>query len=150
MQKILDRTQESLAQAFATLAQNAKRQQRLYLATIGSLMLIVLIFALVLAVAAGLKHLEYRRTLESQNAAEVSLLLHQEESFLRRAELTLDYYYGDAAARSAPDATQQAILKSGVARGKVDRGDADFDLLVGETTRNAWGTQLGEKPERLY
>jgi two-component system capsular synthesis sensor histidine kinase RcsC len=150
MQKILDRTQESLAQAFATLAQNAKRQQRLYLATIGSLMLIVLIFALVLAVAAGLKHLEYRRTLESQNAAEVSLLLHQEESFLRRAELTLDYYYGGAAARSAPDATQQAILKSGVARGKVDRVDADFDLVVGETTRNAWGPQLGEKLGRLY
>ncbi|MFM0173978.1 hypothetical protein PQR33_32150, partial [Paraburkholderia sediminicola] len=90
MQKILDRTQESLAQAFATLAQNAKRQQRLYLATIGSLMLIVLIFALVLVVVAGLKQLDYRRTLASQNATDISLLLHQEESFLRRAESTLD------------------------------------------------------------
>ncbi|MFM0553217.1 hypothetical protein P0D69_19900, partial [Paraburkholderia sediminicola] len=102
MQKILDRTQESLAQAFATLAQNAKRQQRLYLATIGSLMLIVLIFALVLVVVAGLKQLDYRRTLASQNATDISLLLHQEESFLRRAESTLDYYYGAARRRAPP------------------------------------------------
>ena len=87
MQKILDRTQESLAQAFATLAQSAKRQQRLYLVTIGSLMLMVVIFALVLVVVAGFTQLEYRRTLESQNATDVSLLLHQEESFLRRAEI---------------------------------------------------------------
>ncbi|MFM0225155.1 ATP-binding protein [Paraburkholderia dipogonis] len=150
MQKILDRTQESLAQAFATLAQSAKRQQRLYLATIGSLMLIVVIFALVLVVVAGLKQLDYRRTLAAQSATDLSLLLHQEESFLRRAELTLDFYHGAAAPRSAPDAIQQAILKTGVARGTIDRVDADFDLVVGETTRNAWGPQLGENLGRLY
>jgi two-component system capsular synthesis sensor histidine kinase RcsC len=150
MQKILDRTQESLAQAFATLAQNAKRQQRLYLVTIGSLMLIVLIFSLVLIVVAGLKQLEYRRALASQNATDISLLIHQEESFLRRAALTLDYYYGPAGGRSAPDAIQQAILKTGVALGKTDGADSNFDIVVGETTRNAWGSQLGEKLGRLY
>ncbi|PRY05855.1 ATP-binding protein [Paraburkholderia sp. BL25I1N1] len=150
MQKILDRTQESLAQAFATLAQSAKRQQRLYLATIGSLMLLVLIFALVLTVVAGLKQLEYRRVLASQNATDISLLIHQEESFLRRDALTLDYYYGPSGGRSAPDAIQQAILKTGVALGKTDGVDSNFDIVVGETTRNAWGSQLSEKLGRLY
>jgi len=150
MQKILDRTQESLAQAFATLAQSAKRQQRLYLVTIGSLMLIVLIFALVLIVVAGLKQLDYRRALASQNATDISLLIHQEESFLRRAALTLDYYYGPSGGRSAPDDVQQAILKTGVALGKTDGADSNFDIVVGEITRNAWGSQLGEKLGRLY
>ncbi|MFC6306759.1 response regulator [Paraburkholderia dipogonis] len=150
MQKILDRTQESLAQAFATLAQSAKRQQRLYLVTIGSLMLIVLIFALVLIVVAGLKQLDYRRALASQNATDISLLIHQEESFLRRAALTLDYYYGPSGGRGAPDDVQQAILKTGVALGKTDGADSNFDIVVGEITRNAWGSQLGEKLGRLY
>jgi hypothetical protein len=35
MQKILDRSQEPLEYAFASLAKTAKRQQRVYLATIG-------------------------------------------------------------------------------------------------------------------
>jgi two-component system capsular synthesis sensor histidine kinase RcsC len=150
MQNILDRTQEPLAQAFATLAQSAKRQQRLYLVTIGSLMLMVVVFALVLVVVAGLKQLEYRQTLASQNVTDLSLLLHQEESFLRRAELTLDYYYGANGGRSAPDAIQQAILKTGVALGTTDGVDSDFDMVVGEATRNAWGPQLGERLGRLY
>ncbi|MFM0629500.1 ATP-binding protein [Paraburkholderia xenovorans] len=150
MQKILDRTQESLAQAFATLAQSAKRQQRLYLATIGLLMLVVVVFALVLVVVAGVKQLNYRRTLGLQNATDVSLLLHQEESFLRRAEMTLSYYYGANSVRSAPDAIQQAILKTGVALGMTDGVDSSFDLVVGEATRSAWRPQLGEKLGRLY
>jgi two-component system capsular synthesis sensor histidine kinase RcsC len=90
MQKILDRTQESLAHAFASLAHSAKRQQRLYLATIASLMLIVVIFALLLAVLAANKQLEYRRTFTSQSAADISQLLHRQESFMRRAEYTLE------------------------------------------------------------
>ncbi|ABE33013.1 response regulator [Paraburkholderia xenovorans LB400] len=150
MQKILDRTQESLALAFATLAQNAKRQQRVYLATIGSLMLVVAIFALVLAVVAGLAQLDYRRTFASQNATDISLLLHQEESFSRRVELTFDYYYTAPHVRSAPEAVQQSIRRTGVVRGKVDRIDAGFDMLVGEATTTAWGPQLGEKLGRLY
>lgn len=150
MQKILDRTQESLAQAFATLAQNAKRQQRLYLVTIGSLMLIVVIFALVLIVVVGLKQLDYRRTLASQNATDVSLLLHQEESFSRRTELTLDYYYNTAGVRGATNAVQQSIRQTGAVRGDVGRVDVTFDLLVGETTAAAWGPQLGDRLGRLY
>ncbi|WP_027213951.1 response regulator [Burkholderia sp. WSM2232] len=150
MQKILDRTQESLAQAFASLAKNSKRQQRVYLATIGLLMLMVVVFALVLAVVAAFKQLEYRRSYASQNATDLSLLLHREESFLRRAEFTLDYYYSATDVRRAPEAVEQSIAQSGVARGKVDRVDADFDILVGPATRAAWGTPSGDKLGRLY
>ncbi|HYS65237.1 MAG TPA: ATP-binding protein [Paraburkholderia sp.] len=150
MQKILDRTQESLGQAFASLAQSAKRQRRVYVATIASLMLIVVIFALVLAVVAGLKQLDYRRTLASHDATDISLLLYREESFLRRAELTLDYYYSAAQVRSAPDVIQQSIQRTGAARGTEGRVDADFDLLVGEATRAAWGPRFGDKLGRLY
>ncbi|CAB3701886.1 ATP-binding protein [Paraburkholderia rhynchosiae] len=150
MQKILDRTQESLAQAFASLAKNARRQQRVYLATIGSLMLMVVIFALVLAVVAALKQLEYRRTFASQNATDLSLLLHREESFLRRAEFTLDYYYSATEVRRAPDAVERSIAQTGAARGKVDRVDADFDIVIGQATRAAWGTRFGDNLGRLY
>ncbi|HEX7933810.1 MAG TPA: ATP-binding protein [Paraburkholderia sp.] len=146
MQKILDRSQASLAQAFDSLAKNAKRQQRVYLATIGSLMLIVVVFALVLATVAALKQLEYRRTFASQNAADLSLLLHREESFLRRAEFTLDYYFSATEVRRAPEAVEQSIARTGAARGKVDRVDADFDIVAGETARAAWGAQPNGQP----
>ncbi|OAJ53889.1 hybrid sensor histidine kinase/response regulator [Paraburkholderia ginsengiterrae] len=150
MQKILDSTQESLAQAFASLAHNAKRQRRVYLATIGVLMLIVLIVAVILVIADGLKLLDYRRTLDSQNAAEISLLLHREESFLRRVQFTLDYFDRAPQVSQAPDAVQQAIRQSGAARGKTDKADGDFDILVDQATRAAWGPRLGEKLGRLY
>ncbi|WP_144112931.1 ATP-binding protein [Paraburkholderia sp. BCC1886] len=150
MQKILDRTQESLAQAFAALAQSAKRQRRMYLATIASLMLIVVIFALVLAVVAGLKQLEYRRTLALQSATDISLLLQRQASFLRRAEFTLDYYDGTEQVRGVPAEFQQSIEQRGAAHGTVNGIGAQFDLLVGEATRAAWGAQLGGKLGRLY
>jgi hypothetical protein len=59
MQKILDRTQASLAEAFASLARNAKRQQSLYLTAIVTLMAIVVFSALLLAVLAADK--QHRR-----------------------------------------------------------------------------------------
>ncbi|CAH2922673.1 MAG: Sensory box histidine kinase/response regulator [uncultured Paraburkholderia sp.] len=150
MQKIPDRTQESLAQAFASLAKNAQRQQRVYLATIGSLMLMVVVFALVLAAVAALKQLEYRRTFASQNATDLSLLLHREESFLRRVEFTLDYYDSATDVRRAPQAVERSIAQTGAARGKVERVDAEFDIVVGQATRTAWGAQTGDKLGRLY
>ncbi|HEX7909476.1 MAG TPA: ATP-binding protein [Paraburkholderia sp.] len=150
MQKILDGTQESLAQAFASLAHNAKRQRRVFLAMIAALMLIVLIVALVLVVVVGLKQLDYGRTIASQNMAEISLLLHREESFLRRVEFTLDYFDSAPQVRQAPDALQQSIHQTGAARGKPDKADGDFDILVDEATRAAWGPRLGEQLGRLY
>ncbi|NPT59319.1 ATP-binding protein [Paraburkholderia elongata] len=150
MQKILDRTQESLAHAFASLAHSAKRQQRLYLATIASLMLIVVIFALLLAVLAADKQLEYRRTFASQSAADISRLLHRQESFMRRAEFTLDYYHDTDNVLRVPASVEDAVRLSGVARGTVQRVDAQFDLLVGDATRAAWGPQFGTNLWRIY
>ncbi|CAE6788190.1 Sensor histidine kinase RcsC [Paraburkholderia domus] len=150
MQKILDRTQESLAQAFASLAHSAKRQQRVYLATIASLMLIVVVFALLLAVLAADKQLDYRRAFASQSAAGISLLLHRQESFLRRAELTLDYYHSTDNVLRAPASAEEAVRQYGATRGTVQRVDAQFDLLVGDATRAAWGPQLGPHLWRIY
>jgi two-component system, NarL family, capsular synthesis sensor histidine kinase RcsC len=150
MQKILDRTQESLAHAFASLAHNARRQQRLYLATIASLLLIVVVFALLLGAYAVAKQLDYRRALAAQNAADISLLLHREESFLRRAEFTLDYYRGTDNVLRVPAGVEESVRLTGIARGTVDRVDAQFDLLVGEATRAAWGPQLDANVWRLY
>ncbi|RKE37244.1 hypothetical protein B0G76_3486 [Paraburkholderia sp. BL23I1N1] len=150
MQKILDRTQESLAHAFASLAQSAKRQQRLYLVTIGSLMLIVVVFALVLAVLAADKQLDYRRAFAAQNATDISLLLHREESFLRRAEFTLDFYGETQNVLRVPENVEQSVLLSGIARGTVERVTAQFDVLVGDATRKAWGPAFGAKLWRLY
>jgi two-component system, NarL family, capsular synthesis sensor histidine kinase RcsC len=149
MQKILDSTQESLAQAFASLADNTRRQRRVYVATIALLMLIVLVFALFLVAVTGLKQLSYRRALASQNATEISLLMHVGESFLRRIELTFDYSSSAPLLRPAPDAVQQSVRETGVVRGKVDGIEGGFDLLVGEATLKAWGPQLGDRLARL-
>ncbi|MFM0397925.1 ATP-binding protein [Paraburkholderia aspalathi] len=150
MQKILDRTQESLAHAFASLAHSAERQQRLYLATIASLMLIVVIFALLLAVLAADKQLEYRRTFASQSAADLSRLLHRQESFMRRAEFTLDYYHDTDNVLRVPATVEDAVRVSGAARGTVPRVNAQFDLLVGDAARAAWGPQFGASLWRIY
>ena len=150
MQKILDRTEESLAQAFASLAQNVKRQRRVYLATIASLMLIVVVFALLLAVLAADKQLDYWRTLATQSATDISLLQQREESFLRRAELTLDYYRDTDNVLRVPAGVDESVRSSGTARGMVQRVDAQFDLMVGEATRTAWGPQFSTNLWRLY
>ncbi|MCP2089596.1 UNVERIFIED_ORG: two-component system capsular synthesis sensor histidine kinase RcsC [Paraburkholderia sediminicola] len=150
MQKILDRTQESLAHAFASLAHSAKRQQRLYLATIASVMLIVVVFALLLVVLAADKQLEYRRTFVSQSAADLSQLLHRQESFMRRAEFTLDYYHDTDNVLRVPASVEDAVRVSGVARGTVPRVNAQFDLLVGDATRTAWGPRFGANLWRIY
>ncbi len=150
MQKILDRTQESLAHAFASLAQSAKRQQRLYLATIGSLMLIVVIFTLLLAVLAAAKQLDYRRAFATQNAADITALLHREQAFLRRAELTLAYYNTFDGKLPLPEGMVESVEKTGAARSLVEMGGAHIDLLVGDATRAAWGPQLNVKLSRLY
>ena len=150
MQKILDHTQASLAEAFASLARNAKRQQSLYLTAIVTLMAIVVLSALLLAVLAAGKQLEYRRSLATQYASDVSLLLHQELSFLRRTEHTLAYYQHGGEVRNLPDGVAAAILQTGVARCQVDAVGVPFDLLVAEATRNEWGAALDNKLLWLY
>ncbi|MEA3130083.1 MAG: two-component system, NarL family, capsular synthesis sensor histidine kinase RcsC, partial [Paraburkholderia sp.] len=150
MQKILDRTQESLAHAFASLAKSAKRQQRLYLATIGSLMLIVVIFTLLLAVLGAAKQLDYRRALATVNAADIRALLHREQAFLARAELTLAYYNAFEGQLPLPEGMAESVQKTGAARSRLETGGVQIDLLVGDATRAAWGPQLNTRLWRLY
>ena len=150
MQKTLDRTQASLAQAFASLARNAKRQQSLYLTAIVTLMAIVVFSALLLAVLAVDNQLDYRRSLVTQYAADISLLLHREVSFLRRTELTVGYYRHSGDVRNLPDGVEASIRQTGMARCHADAADASFDLLIADATRNAWDATLNDKLLWLY
>ncbi|MGF6773956.1 two-component system capsular synthesis sensor histidine kinase RcsC [Paraburkholderia sp. GAS199] len=150
MQKVLDRTTASLANAFASLAESAKRQRRAYLAATGALMLLVVIVALLLAALAAKNQLDYRRVIAIQNARDISLLLHREALRLRNAEFTLDYYHDTANVLPVDNGIEASIRRDGYARGTVDRLDASFDLLVDDATRAAWGPQLGTNLWRLY
>jgi two-component system capsular synthesis sensor histidine kinase RcsC len=150
MQKILDRTQASLAEAFASLARNAKRQQSLYLTAIVTLMAIVVFSALLLAVLAADKQLDYRRSLATQYAADISLLLHREVSFLRRTENTVGYYRHTGDVRKLPDGIEASIRQTGVALCYAGSAGTRFDLLVTEATRDAWGPALNDKLLWLY
>jgi two-component system capsular synthesis sensor histidine kinase RcsC len=150
MQKILDRTQTSLAQAFASLARNAQRQRSLYLNAVITLMAIVVVSALLLAWLAVGKQLDYRRSLAAQYAADISLLLHGEVSFLRRTELTLQYYQQTGDVQGLPADTEAAIRRTGVAPADGVAVGTSFNLLVPESTRKAWGPALDEKLWRLY
>jgi two-component system capsular synthesis sensor histidine kinase RcsC len=150
MQKILDRTQASLAEAFASLARNAKRQQYLYLTAIVTLMTIVVFSALLLGMLAANKQLDYRRSLVTQYAADISLLLHREVSFLRRTELTVGYYRHTGDVRHLPDGVEASIRQTGVALCYAGAAGARFDLLVADAARNAWGSALNDKLLWLY
>ncbi|RFU48709.1 ATP-binding protein [Paraburkholderia sp. DHOC27] len=150
MQKILDGTQGSLAGSFASLARNARRQRTLYLSAIVTLMVIVVVSALLLAALAINRQLDYRRSLVTQYAADISLLLHDEVSFLRRTELTVSYYQQTDAPRSLPAGVDAAIRQSGVASGDGGTVGTRFDVLVPSRTRETWGDALDEKLWRLY
>ncbi|MDT6963981.1 ATP-binding protein [Cupriavidus sp. SZY C1] len=145
MQQILDRTQESLAQAFASLARNARRQQHLYYATVGLLIAIVIVSGLLLAGLAAARHLDVRRGQIAQYVSTISLQLQSQASFLRRTALTIDYYLG-ASVDAPPDAALLAqVRQSGSARS----ADGRYVLLVPEATRREWGDALPRKVWQL-
>lgn len=145
MQQILDRTQESLAQAFASLARNARRQQHLYYATVGLLIVIIIVSGLLLAGLAAARHLDIRRSQVAQYVSTISLQLQSQASFLRRTALTINYYLA-AASDTPPDPNLVApIRQSGVARSR----DGKFVLLVPEATRREWGDTLPRKVWQL-
>lgn len=151
MQKALDNTEESLAQGFASLAKNAKRQRFLYLATILTLMAIVVTSAILLATVAINRQLSYRRAFAIEYASDFSLLVHREVSFLRRTELTMRYYQETDDTRPVAQAVADTIGQSGVATGHGEGPvNEPFDLLVGDTTRDAWKSGLNVQLWRLY
>ncbi|MGF6761978.1 two-component system capsular synthesis sensor histidine kinase RcsC [Paraburkholderia sp. GAS33] len=150
MLKTLDRTHASLAEAFASLAKNAQRQRYHYLAAVLTLMVIVAVSAALAAVLAAGKQLDYRRGLITQYVAEISLLLHGEVSFLRRTELTIQYYQQTGDVRSLPAGVEASIRQTGVARGDAGTDGSHFDLLVSQAVRDAWSASLSDKLWRLY
>ncbi|HEY3598583.1 MAG TPA: histidine kinase dimerization/phospho-acceptor domain-containing protein, partial [Paraburkholderia sp.] len=149
MQNILDRTQESLAEAFASLATTARRQQRLYFATIAALMVIVAFSASLLIVLAINKQLDLQRTVSAQNASDISLFLHRNLSFLKRTELTVQFYQTTQDVHRVPKDIEQQIRQSGVAVGRSSTLDTAFNLIVSDATRDAWGADASTKLWRL-
>lgn len=147
MQQILDRTQESLAQAFASLSRNARRQQLLFHATIGVLVAIVVLSCFLLASLAAARHLDNRRNDVAQYVSSITLLLQGEFSFLRRAELTVRYYRDTDTDRQADAATVQQIRRHGAVVGVSSAPGGRYELLVPGPTRDGWG---GKLPHRVW
>ena len=150
MQQILDRTQESLAQAFASLARNARRQQHLYYATIGLLIAIVVVSAALLAVLAAAREIDYRRGHVAQYVSAISLQLQGEATFLRRTALTVVNVqrYRPAPNPGHADADlPRTLLQQINASGIAAPPDGRYTLLVPPETREAWGAAL---PDRLW
>jgi len=150
MQQILDRTQESLAQAFASLARNARRQQHLYYTTIGLLIAIVVVSAVLLAVLAAAREIDYRRGHVAQYVSAISLQLQGEATFLRRTALTVVNVqrYRPAPNPAHADADlPRALLQQVHASGIASPPDGRYTLLIPPETRAAWGAAL---PDRLW
>ncbi|WP_066736401.1 hybrid sensor histidine kinase/response regulator [Cupriavidus sp. D384] len=145
MQQILDRTQQSLAQSFAALARNARRQQHLYYATVGLLIAIIIVSGLLLAGLAAARHLDVRRSHVAQYVSSISLKLQSQTSFLRRTALTVDYYLA-ASSDAPPDPDLLAqIRRTGAARSH----DGKYVLLMPEAARRALGDTLPHKVWQL-
>ena len=143
MQQILDRTEEPLAQSFASLARNARRQQHLYYATVALLVAIVVIAALVSAGLVAERNLDTRRSHVAQYVRAISLRLQNETAFLRRTAMTIRCNQG-ATNDTAPDRDLLAqVRRTGVALSH----DGQYALIVPEATRVAWGDTL---PRRLW
>ncbi|MBP0592745.1 response regulator [Paraburkholderia sp. LEh10] len=149
MQNLLDRTQESLAEGFARLSRYARRQRRVYIATIVLLLVILAVSASLLAGLAIGKYVDYMRSIRAQDAANFSVALHNAESFLRRTELTVDYYETTKDVQSVPPEVEQAVRASGVAAGSAPTADKRYDLLVSDATQKAWGDDLNAQLWRL-
>jgi len=142
MQQILDRTEEALAHAFEALARNARRQRNLYYATVGLLIAIVLVSAILLAGLAGARHLDDRRSMVGQHVAAISLMLQGEVSFLRRTDLTVRFNRENPARQPADAALVKQVQQTGIGEAL----DPGYAVVIPPATRAAWGTAL---PERL-
>ncbi len=147
MQNLLDRTQESLAEGFATLSRYARRQRRLYLATIAVVLVILVVSASLLSVLAIGKYVDYMRSIRAQDAANFSVSIHRGESFLRRAALTVAYYANTDEVQRVPADIEDAVRQTGVAVGSA--ANASYDLLVSDATRARWGESVNANLWRL-
>ncbi|MFS8974887.1 ATP-binding protein [Cupriavidus necator] len=149
MQQAVDRTRDSLASAFDTLADHARRQQHLYSVTIAALIAIVLFSGSLLAGLAAGRHLDYRRSHVSQYVASISQLLQNESSFLRRTVLTIRYFLDAPAPDPSRDAGFESFRRTGAASVHVEAVRKDYHLLADDATRRAWGAGLAAQFVRL-
>jgi len=147
MQQVLDRTQQSLAQAFASLDKNARRQKYLYYCTIGILIAIVLFAALLLGGLAAARHLDYRRSHVAQYVGTVAMVLQGEASFLRRTDLSVRYFREARGPEVAPAELLRQVRDSGVATAVGEATGQAFQILVPPATSAAWGKA---RPRELW
>ncbi|MBN3752543.1 response regulator [Paraburkholderia sp. Tr-20389] len=149
MQNLLDRTQESLAEGFATLLRYARRQRRLYLVTIVALLAILVVSASLLSALAIGKYVDYMRSIRAQDAANFSVAIHRGQSFLRRAELTVSYYESTDEVQRVPIDVEQAARESGVVAAPGAGLTTRYQVLISEATRARWGDSLNANLWRL-
>ncbi|MFJ4291409.1 ATP-binding protein [Cupriavidus sp. NPDC089707] len=145
MEATLKRTRESLTSAFDALAEQSRRQQQRYAATIAALIAGVVFSGLLLAGLAAGRHLDYRRGHVAQYVAALSQLLQNEASFLRRSVLTIRYQRETPASGPARDAAFASFRRTGTASIHVDGVGKDYHLLATDDTRLAWGARLPER-----
>ncbi|QEZ43582.1 ATP-binding protein [Cupriavidus oxalaticus] len=142
MEANVERTRESLTSAFDALAEQSRRQQQRYAATIAVLIAVVVFSGLLLAGLAAGRHIDYRRGHVAQYMAALSQLLQNEASFLRRSVLTIRYQRETPAADPARDAPFESFRRTGAASIHVDAVGKDYHLLATDDTRLAWGARL--------
>ncbi|CAG2152338.1 Sensor histidine kinase RcsC [Cupriavidus yeoncheonensis] len=149
MQQLLDSTRVSLASAFDTLADNARRQQHLYSATIAVLIALVVFTAIVLAALETDKHLSQQQSQVARYAATISERLESEAAFVKRSVLSVRHFR-EAGPTQVPDpATVASVRATGVARIAGQLVGHDYYLMATAATRHAWGPSLPAQLARL-
>ncbi|WER47933.1 ATP-binding protein [Cupriavidus sp. WKF15] len=149
MQQLLDSTRVSLASAFDTLADNARRQQHLYSATIAVLIALVVFAGIVLAALETDQHLSLQQSQVARYAASLSERLESEAAFLKRSVLGVRRYREAGLAQMPDPATVAAVRATGVARIADTLAGHDYYLMAAAATRRAWGTSLPAQLARL-
>ncbi len=149
MQQNLDSTRVSLANAFDTLADNARRQQHLYSATIAVLIALVVFAGFVLAALETDKHLSQQQSQVAGYVAAVSQRLGSEAAFLRRSVLSVRRYDERGATQAPDSAAIRAVRATGVARISDKSAGHDYYLLATTATQRAWGAAMPTQLARL-
>ncbi|WP_011299791.1 ATP-binding protein [Cupriavidus necator] len=149
MQQLFDSTRVSLASAFDTLADNARRQQHLYSATIAVLIALVVFAAIVLVALEADKHLSRQHNQVAGYVGSISQRLESEAAFLRRSVLSVRRYHESGSAQSPDAATVQSVRATGVARISDKIAGHDYYLLATAATRHAWGPAMPTQLARL-
>lgn len=142
MQQLLDSTRVSLASAFDTLADNARRQQHLYSATIAVLIALVVFTGIALAALEADKYQSQQRGQVARYTADITGRLESEAAFVKRSVLSVRRH-GEPGPAQVPDAaTVRSLRATGVARIADQLAGHDYYLMATAATQQAWGPSL--------